>query len=641
MAEFDMVFDAGVNISDAEISKITKQLEDISTKFEKRLSDAVLKGKSIPAGLRGALSGIEQNIGIVEYANKLSKMPFTGAAMLGEYGMAQRVLGKLSNSILGASSLLSQKEGAVIPSIEGLRQRMLFLANENRAIARFAQHRDYWGGAVSNALKYGLSEVADTTELQKRLDYFGLKYKADSRVKNVDPRAYAGVEEWTDILGDIYEKENALRSGKLGYRERKDTIKELNSLQKKLITVGNKLGSDVSANSKEIAKNTRFLIGEYGGESALRGGGIGGLVSGLASNAFREITSAIANDLETRWGEHVTRNVYDSRRAQAQRTISWGSSIGGIIGSVVGAVGGGTIGLLAAGPGGAVAGATKGAMWGAGLLGAAGHQIGGLSGKYKKTMLESDIVSANQMAQRLRAQSLYGGDYNTFFAQQLTDAGITNGESAMGSLASRAMGMRGRMMLGQVGEEEMLYMSMMPNYYQALMNGVTGPELARAYDSDLDKIGDSSLRYVVGTSVAGQDAYMMANSKYFSRNYSSFVSAANQAERVAGGYESGFAMTQADVARRNIAKITTEFTNTAMRGDEDIINKKYGVVRPGYEENNTKKNVEDSINALTKGSTFVTVVNIDGEEVARAINKGSDINESNSNEMQSFYVGGF
>lgn len=626
MAEFDMVFDAGVNISDAEIKKTTKVLEDIAANFEKKISDAVLRGKNIPFGMRGALSGIEQNIGIIEYANKLSKMPFTGAAMLGEYAMAQRVLGKLSNSILGASSLLTQKEGAVIPSIEGLRQRMLFLANENRAIARFAQHRDYWGGAVSNALRYGLSEVADTTELQKRLDYFGLNYKADSRIKNIDPRAYAGVEEWSDILGDIYEKENALRGGKLGYRERKDTIKELNSLQKKLITVGNKLGSDVSANSKEIAKNTRSLISEYTPQGGVTTKALtkmfgGAIMAGLAD--------AISYDLQTRWGEHVTRNVYDSRRAEAKRTTKWG----GLLGGVVGAIGGGIGGFFTGGPFGAYAGATMG--W------AGGKRVGGLYGEYKGTMLESDIVSANQMAQRLRAQSLYGGDYNTFFAQQLTDAGITNGESAMGSLASRAMGMRGRMMLGQVGEEEMLYMSMMPNYYQALMNGVTGPELARAYDSDLDKIGDSSLRYVVGTSVAGQDAYMMANSKYFSRNYSSFVSAANQAERVAGGYESGFAMTQADVARRNIAKITTEFTNTAMRGDEDIINKKYGVVRPEYEENNTKKNVEDSINALTKGSTFVTVVNIDGEEVARAINKGSDINESNSNEMQSFYVGGF
>ena len=349
--------------------------------------------------------------------------------------------------------------------------------------------------------------------------------------------------------------------------------------------------------------------------------------------AAREVAEYGAFALESRWGESVTRNVYDSRRAETERFKEAGKAAGGVIGAVVG----GAIGSIIP-----IVGTTVGAAVGASI----GNKLGELSGTYRKTMLESDIKSANQMSQRLMTKSLYGQAYNTFFAQQLTDAGITNGESAMGSLASRAMGMRGRMMLGQVGEEEMLYMSMMPNYYQALMNGVTGPELARIYSSDLNNIGDSSLRYVVGSSIGGQDAYTMANNPYFNRNYSSFVSAASQTERVASRYEYGYAMTRADVARRNLGKITKELTNTAMRGDKDIYSSRYGTignpeVYRAMEYADSWFHPKNGVGPGLYGSTYVTVVNIDGEEVARAINKGNNTNEANVGELQSFYVGGF
>lgn len=349
--------------------------------------------------------------------------------------------------------------------------------------------------------------------------------------------------------------------------------------------------------------------------------------------AAREVAEYGAFALESRWGESVTRNVYDSRRAETERFKEAGKAAGGVIGAVVG----GAIGSIIP-----IVGTTVGAAVGASI----GNKLGELSGTYRKTMLESDIKSANQMSQRLMTKSLYGQAYNTFFAQQLTDAGITNGEAAMGSLASRAMSFRGRMMLGQVGEEEMLYMSMMPNYFMAKMNGATDPEIARAYAKDLNNIGDSSLRYVVGTAVGGQDAYMMANNPYFSRNYSSFLSAASQTERVASRYEYGYAMTRADVARRNLGKITKELTSTALRGDKDIYSSRYDTignpeVYRAMEYADSWFHPKNGIGPGLKDSTFVTVVNIDGEEVARAINKGSDINESNSNEMQSFYVGGF
>lgn len=687
-SDINLTADVAFEVNDASVRAITKRLEGISNEFTKSLSEAfAMKNQSgltggyfsgvssaysnykssitkltenLPVGfnLKTAVeSGVDKKLakrtldvlqdlkeleavsrniskydGVPFQANKIAEATKSGDISafkaLGKYGVTQKRLGRLVNSLMWARAIRPDiVPEEVVEAAETNRQTFLQIGNENRAQTRYVQKQQIWESAVERAMRFGINEVGQGTA-QPVLDYFGLDYKADNRLKHIDPRAYKGVENWTDILAEIKSKEEALTGGRLSEKDRKNTIKELTNLTKKLVAQGNKLGTNISENSKRIAANTKALVGEY--EPAVSSG-MGKVWAGIGGNALRAGADYLAFDLQSRWGESVTRNVYDSRRAEEARFQKAGKSAGQVIGSIIG-------GALGAAGGPVVAAGA------AALGGTIGGSIGGLYGEYRKTMLESDIKSAGQMAQRLRAKAIYGRDYNTFFAQAITDSGIANGESAMGSLADKAMGMRGRMMLGQVGEQEMLYMSMMPNYYAALMSGVTGPELARIYSEDLRNISDPSLRYVVGNAIGGSEAYAMGNNRYFARNYGKFASAAYSAEGRASGLEYGYAMTQSDVAAQNINKITTELVKSAMRGDVSVFNRRHqSLGNSDYynaiEYANSWFNPSNAVGKGMTGSTFVTVIQLDGEEIKRAVNTIDDM-EQTANELQTFYVGG-
>ena len=190
-------------------------------------------------------------------------------------------------------------------------------------------------------------------------------------------------------------------------------------------------------------------------------------------------------------------------------------------------------------------------------------------------------------------------------------------------------------MLGQVGEQEMLYMSMMPNYYAALMAGVTGPELLRIYKHDLDGIGDQSMRYLVGQSIGNTDALAAANSPYFADFYSKVKNRAVAGDKMVGGLERGFMFTKADVAATDIGKNVYEMFATASRGDETIFNKKY---------NGTETSPAENLEKIANGiATITTLLATGGVQlnVGVSVDPSSGSDQSYSATLQSYSVGGY
>ena len=616
----------------------------------------------------------------IAQATKSGKL--SPAQSLGAYGVTQKKLGRFTNYLMYANERYPNiVPESVVEGAESTRQTFLNIGNFNRAASRYSQNKELWSSAVSRTMKYIMNTEPEMVALN---EYFGLGFRKDKRVTTFNEKAFDLTDNWAEVLHNIKGGKELLSAGGLSNKDFKNTIKELNSNLTKLMTSSNKLGSDFTDLSRNIVHSTKDFIREKEKEieiinqekkdtsqaSALRiRNAVNNLVSGgmapdvrkrmqdfylrqdkrgqtlsavkslggmVAMKAIEEGVEYGSFALQSHWGESVTRNVYDSRRAQEERQQKGYKAIGTTVGMAVGAAIGvalapftGGLSLLAAG--------AIGAGIGAGI----GGTVGSTAGAYGRIKLESDIKSAQQMGQRIRAKSLYGSGYNTFFAQAITDSGIANGEAAMGHLAGSAQAMRGRMMLGQVGEQEMLYMSMMPNYYAALMNGITGPELARIYAEDLNNIGDPSLRYVVGNALGGQEAYTMGSNKYFASNFDKFYSRAAETEATASGLEYGYAMTQAHVGRLNVRKVSKELVNTALRGDSAAFNKKYDSISK-ESLHSAKSSAENAIDQVFTGKSERPIniyFQVDGETIAGAA-ANVDTTKTDTIYLQNGFVGG-
>ena len=388
---------------------------------------------------------------------------------------------------------------------------------------------------------------------------------------------------------------------------------------------------EIATNLKKLNQSDIIKFGGKGSESTrwlktLTGSGVG--FAGL-----NRLTSAATSMLESYWGESIQRNVYASQQAYYKRWEIGGKAAGTAAGGIIGAILGGLIG----GP--------AGSMVGAGIGGGVGSAAG-LYGTYMGTKYQGDIKSSNDIMARIRAKTLYGRGYNPYFAQQITDFGIANGEAALQQMSHNAQTFRARVMLGQVGEQEWLYLSMMPNYFNALMSGVSGQELSRIYANDLKAIGDPSMRYVVGEALGGTEALAMATNPYFDKTYGKMASMASQYDARIQPLETGFVSTRAWVANENVRKNFEEIVNTAFRADPTIFNKQHltalramGIDLGESDVWREKQRQEARLNfrELGKNITLVNVINVDGEEVKRETKTADQMYEEN---LQSFYIGG-
>lgn len=499
---------------------------------------------------------------------------------------------------------------------EGWRDLNRINGIEARAAERFLQKEDYKDKSTDRAISY-LWYKGGLRELNEE---FGLgitpKYKRTPAKKLIDPIELKKNFGWVDAGFQASALRAELAAGDLNPQDFKTYRNEYMKAMNKLIKGFEKAYPE----QHNIALALRRIQNEFSGT-----GGSGGptgffgslLASGALAYAGKTVLSSVANVvdtmIETYGEEKVQRNAYFSEKAHRQRLKAYATGAGAVAGAVGGGIVGTWVGGLLGGAGGAAAGgvgAAPGAIGGAIVGGATGAGIGAYAlskiaswypAWYQKEF-ESDIRSSTEIAAMARNHSLYGYSYNTFFEHGLTEQGIANGAAAMGGLADRSMNMRARMMLGQVSEQEMLYMSMMPNYYAALMGGVTGPELLSIYHRDLQSIGDPSMKYLVGHAIGNTEAFAAANSRYFSSFYNQNYAASSAYKRNTDALESSFMTARGNMAIETLGLENKEIQDTYKRGNPMI----------------------------------TVVVNIDGEEIKRA--SGQD--EVYMNDLQLYTVGG-
>ena len=594
-------------------SEAEKQLDKLWKKTPASLTDAYLavakaQGISPQNFAKRLLASIRQ-------LEKFNKVPTEAEALAqnmvahsldpktgqGRYEVVQHHLRGFSSALYGLSSAFP----GLIPqeALEDVGQEL----NANRRVGAYYRH---WQ-------TYVLNKDERESSLQKTLNQNRL-FRAIAKagvfgltVDDADPDFIPESEtnelitKWGESALSARRRARLIASGNLDKAHRSAEFKALGDDVRNLTKIGKKLGGQVEFASKQIKYQTDVLRG---------GNGVGGLTSlvggALLGKAIKDLFHSAGDMLESYWGESVTRNVYASRKALLGRETKGLSIAGGLIGGLLGAVMGGA--------------------FGAQLGYAAGSEVMSWGGKYREIKFQSDMKSSDQMMNRVRNKSLYGGGYNSYFAQAISDMGIANGEAAMGGLADKAMSLRGRMMLGQVGEQEMLYYTMMPNFFSALMEGKTGPELMRIYQQDLAGIADPSLRYLVGQAIGNTEAFAMANSPHFGSFYGKAASVAGYYEGSVGRFENGYVGPRVDVAAGNITKGYEEIAASARRGDSLIY--KGGYATPVYQA------ALDQAERLNIGKNPLTViVNVDGVEAGRDEKSADEIYQQS---LSSFYVGG-
>lgn len=288
-----------------------------------------------------------------------------------------------------------------------------------------------------------------------------------------------------------------------------------------------------------------------------------------ASDALRELTKAtkinsaamlaftsgvtasigfVGQALPSYWGQMATRNVFSTQAAYNERLKSGGQAAGGVIGGVLGAAVGGA---LTGGMGGQIVGAQIGSS--------IGNLAGGLLGEHGKAEFESQKRTINDVQTRYKALGLYRGAYSPTFGMAVGELGqATAGD--VENMVGNSQTLAARMMFGQVGDNEMLLYSLMPNYFAAAMAGASDAELAAAYQRDLMAL-DPSLRLWVGSMVGGGSPGMVA---FAQDRYSSGVLAQggfyHGTDHIMIGYGSGY---QSESVNRGVKNAIT-LKNQAM-----------------------------------------------------------------------------
>ena len=545
-------------------------------------------------------------------AQNIKNHVFDPQTASGKYGALQADIRKY----IGLVNSISYLFPGLIP--EAGREEAYGLANINlkhgnkaRQLDRFLFNKEYNQQATDQIRDYLLATNPKFQAMNDRYK-LGLKSTGLPYSDELDPIFLDKYNNMLDIMDSIEEHKAKITAGGMSKAEKNVEIKNLRSDLTKLTTVGRALGKTEEKATKEIKRTNDIFIEKNKGVF-----GVDGAVwTALAGKVAKDIFGAAGGMLESYWGESITRNAYASRQAYLSRVTTGGKLVGSVLGGLLGALTGNPVAM--------------------GVGYATGGEIGQLFGKYSETKYQADIKSSSDMMARLRNKALWGNEYNTYFAKALTDVGIANGESAMGGLADKAMSFRARMMLGQVGEQEMLYMSMVPNFYAALMAGVTGPELLNIYKRDLDAIGDPSMRYLIGQSVGNSEAFAAARNPYFSDMYGTLVGKTELYERAASGMQYGFYRGRITAADDTLDKDIKEIFYSARRGDKTIYQ--------GELENKSWQKFIDAASSLSKlggltGTVLNVVVQLDGADIARAT-QTIDGPDTYVNSLQSFSIGG-
>jgi hypothetical protein len=209
----------------------------------------------------------------------------------------------------------------------------------------------------------------------------------------------------------------------------------------------------------------------------------------VASLALSSGAAFTTSYLQSIWHQKAARNITSSNMAYYQRWQTGGQIAGGVVG--------GLLGLMIGGP--------IGAMFGGLGVGS----LGGLYGNYKQEQLEGVLKSVATTTSARRDFLTFRGASGFTLGQAMEDAGFGSAAD-LNNMRWTSQTLPGAMALGMVGEQEMLMLSLMPEYFAAMMGGADAATLAQAYSTSVNRL-PAQLQPLVSTMAPGGSQGMYAN----------------------------------------------------------------------------------------------------------------------------------
>lgn len=256
---------------------------------------------------------------------------------------------------------------------------------------------------------------------------------------------------------------------------------------------------------KESASNVS-VFGELADEvddvtDSLKGLTLATRASTMVFSAGAALTTGLARSF---WQQELARNVTASNLAYLQR---WqiAANVGG---GLVGALGGMAAGA-AAGSGFMGIGAIPGAIIGGAIGALGGGSLAGLPAEKSIKKLEGALKTVALTTAARRDYLLYGGSSGFSLGMAMEDAGFGTAAD-LNNMRWTSQTLPGAMALGMVGEQDMLMLSLMPEYFAALMGGADAATLAAAYQKSVQHL-PAQLRPLVATMAPGGSQGMYAN----------------------------------------------------------------------------------------------------------------------------------
>jgi uncharacterized protein YcfJ len=349
-------------------------------------------------------------------------------------------------------------------------------------------------------------EAAEAERQADRASWRNALQASDEFSRKLYEEEYGPVSdrEWQQIgLNRTFggDKIEAARERKAA-REQKEKDDKAREAATKLKEEENRQAAEAAAALETLSKNAKIA---------------GLILSGTSAGATMYYHS--------KWAQEAARDVTTGNMAYYQRWESGGQIAGGAIGAILGAMIGGPLG----------------AIFGATGLGG----IAGLWGNYKQKDLEGVLKTVATTTAARRDYLTFGGKSGFALGQAMEDAGFGS-SSDLNNMRWTGRTLPGAMALGMVGEQDMLMLSLMPEYFAALMGGADAASLAQAYSTSVGRL-PAQLQPLVSTMAPGGSTGMYANA--LDPQYARFL-----------GLSSEFAL------RERAFLGASEFTMSASRG---------------------------------------------------------------------------
>lgn len=262
-----------------------------------------------------------------------------------------------------------------------------------------------------------------------------------------------------------------------------------------------------------------------------------------------------------------------------------------------------------------------------------GGIIGGIAGLVNKFVkqtanekerqeLEQQIKTATEVSRREGLRSLFGSSYSPSYAKAFEELGLGGSEAQVQAMSENALTFRGRQAFGQVGLHEYTMMAQVPNYFAAVNNGVTDPQVLHSLlQHDLDNLGDHQMAAYIASQLPGigLGTYATTNSDYYGQTFNRLHS------RILRGEDRRVAGISAGYLNKNARNVILSRAEEAAEMEMDAYNAPMSIfagfkpTREQYEQAERDKGViKQSVmrgDTAYAGSNYVINVIVDGEVV--------------------------